>query len=132
MPLYEKKWWKKLLGSKVREPRIEALKDIQVIMEELQDTPADLKPLLKELHKLEELEKEREVATHSVLLVNLEAQAKVLDKLLERYEFYQNDIDINGLRLKEIAKELLRKAEKAGLKELVREKKKEMKWQFDW
>ncbi len=64
----------------------------------------DVKELLKQLKKLEELEKEYKVASSGIKQVNLETQAKILDKLLERYAFYQNDIDINGIRVKLIAK----------------------------
>src|SRR3989344_3788106 len=115
MPLYDTIWWQKLFGRKKSRPAANVLQDIRAMREGLQGLQADVTPLLKELQKLEELEKEREVATHSVLLVNLEAQAKVLDKLLQRYEFFQNDIDINGLRMKEVGRSLLLHAEKAGL-----------------
>ena len=121
------KWWKKQ-----KEQTIDPLKDIQAILECLNELSNDAKPLLKDLHKLEELEKERQVGRESILPINLEAQAKLLDTILQRYEFFQNDVDINGIRVKEIARNLLKEAKKAGLKDLVQEKKKEMKWQFDW
>ena len=120
-------WWKKQ-----KEQSIDVLKDIQAIQECLREMSDDAKPLLKDLHKLEELEKERQVGRESILPINLEAQAKLLDTILQRYEFFQNDVDINGIRVKEIARNLLKEAKKAGLKDLVQEKKKEMKWQFDW
>ena len=120
-------WWKKQ-----KEQSIDVLKDIQAIQECLREMSDDAKPLLKDLHKLEELEKERQVGRESILPINLEAQAKLMDTILQRYEFFQNDVDINGIRVKEIARNLLKEAKKAGLKDLVQEKNKEMKWQFDW
>ncbi len=124
-------WWSRVF-PKEAEPKVEVLKDIQAIQESLREAPGETKMLLKELQKLEELEKERQVARESMIPVNLEAQAKILDTILQRYEFYQNDADIGGIRIKQIAREFLKKARHAGLKDLVNEKKKDMKWQFDW
>jgi hypothetical protein len=78
------------------------------------------------------LEKEREVARPGIVHINLETQAEVLDKLLQRYEFFQNDADINGLRLRQIAQHFLNLAQKEGLKDLVKEKKRDLKWRFGW
>ncbi len=124
-------WWNRA-SKKEGEPKVDILKDIGAIQDSLREVSMESKALLKELGGLEELEKERQVARESVIPINLEAQAKVLDILLQRYEFYQNDVDINGIRVKQIAREFLKRAKQAGLKDLVNEKKKDMKWQFDW
>lgn len=124
-------WWSRTF-HKEAELKVDILKDIQAIQDSLKEAPRESKALLPELQKLEELERERQVARESVIPVNLEAQAKILDALLQRYEYYQNDVDINGIRVKQLAREFLKKARQAGLKELVKEKKKDMKWQFDW
>ncbi len=124
--------WRSEIFQKESESKVEVLKDIGAIQDSLQEVPRESKILLQELQKLEELEKERQVARESVIPLNLEAQAKILDTLLQRYESYQNDVDINGLRVKQIAREFLKKAKLAALKNLVNEKKKDMKWQFDW
>lgn len=121
-----------MFGKRETEKKVDTLKDIQAIIEFLQEIKDDAKPLLKDLQKLEELEREREVANEEVLLVNLETQAEVLEKILQRYEFLQDDADINGIRIKQVARELLHRAKRAGLNELVEEKKQDMKWQFDW
>ena len=60
--------------------------------------------------------------------VNLETQAVLLEKIMERFDFLHNDIAINNLRLKKISQELLKRADKAGLKDLVREKKRSIIW----
>lgn len=125
------RWWNRIFPKGV-EPTIDILKDIQAIQDSLKEAPRESKALLPELQKLEELERERQVARESVIPINLEAQAKILDNLLQRYEYYQNDVDINGIRVKQMAREFLKKAKLAGLKDLVNEKKKDMKWQFDW
>ncbi len=108
------------------------LKDIQAILEFLQEIHLDVKKISPDLKKLEELEKEAQVTKEDIITINLESQAKILDNLIERYEFFQNDVDINGIRLKKICKSFLKKAEKVGLKDLVKEKKKDKKWKFSW
>lgn len=123
-----KSWWQQLFETKETHSKADALKDIQAIIEFLQEMHPDVRELITKLQELEELEKEREVAQSGVLQVNLETQAKVLDEILKKYSFFQNDVDINGARLAQVSRELLRKAEKAGLHDLVREKKKDMKW----
>jgi hypothetical protein len=105
---------------------------MDAIKEFLSDVNSESKILIKELNKLEELEKERKVASAGIVQVNLETQAKVIDKILERYEFFQNDVDINGQRVKIIVNQFLKKAEKAGLKDLVNNKKQKPRWQGKW
>ncbi|MEK6900767.1 MAG: hypothetical protein AABX37_00315, partial [Nanoarchaeota archaeon] len=104
----------------------------RIIQECLKDVTEEVRSLLPLLEELEELEKERQVAKSGVIKINLETQAKILDSVLEKYEFFQNDVDINGLRVKKIAKQVLKEARKEGLKELVAEKEKNMHWTFDW
>jgi len=79
---------------------------------------------------LEELEKERQVARSGIIQINLETQEENFEKILERYEFLENDVGINGLRLRMIAKEWLKHAQKAGLKDLVKEKKQSVRWKY--
>lgn len=128
MPRYQQKWWKTIFSHKEPAAKIDVLKDVQAVLQSLQDIPDDIKILRDNLQKLEELEKERQVAHADVIPINLEAQAELLDKILERYQFFQDDVDINGIRLQEIAREFLKHAEKAGLKDLVKEKKDNLKW----
>ncbi len=128
MALYEKKWWQRLFGKKKSPNKADVLKDVRAVLEELQDLKDEVKPLIKQLQKLEELEKEFEVGKEDIKLINLEAQAAVLDQILQRYEFLQDDIDINAIRVKQVAKEFLKRAQLAGLKDLVAEKKQDRKW----
>ena len=111
---------------------MDVVNDIEAIQECLKDVTEEVRSLLPLLEELEELEKERQVAKAGVIKINLETQAKILDSILEKYEFFQNDVDINGLRVKKIAKQVLKEAKKEGLKELVEEKEKKMHWTFDW
>src|SRR3989344_3952961 len=128
MSLHEKRWWKKFFGFKEAD-KVDVIKDIDAVLEFLEEVNKDIKSILPELQKLEELEKEREVINSDKLLkVNLATQEKVFEKLLEKYEFLQDDVDINGSRLRHIAGEFLKHAEKAGMQEMIRNKRKDMKW----
>ena len=112
--------------------KIDPVKDIKTIKEYLKEVKTDLVPLIDLLNQLEELEKESSVHKESIYHVNLETQAEVIEKVLERYQFFQDDVDINGLRVKEIANEFLVRAQKAGLKDLVKEKKNNPHWKLRW
>lgn len=121
----------KVFGKKTAK-KAEVLADIEAIVEFLNEIQADTKELLSQLKMLQELEKEYEVASSGILQVNLETQAKILDKLLERYGFFENDVDVNGLRVKMIATEFLKRAEKAGMTDLARQKKEDKRWNMLW
>lgn len=132
MAIYEKKWWKSLFEKKEHSVKADQLKDFEAVSEFLAGINDDVQQLVPEINKLEELEKEKQVARESIVQVNLETQAEIFEKLLEKYEYFQNDVDINGLRVKRMAQEFLKETEKAGLKDLVKEKKKNPKWQLLW
>ena len=132
MAWYEKEWWKKLVGKKEESHKVDPVKDIKAITDFLRDVESDLKFLTPELKKLRELEKELVVDNKNLKETNLQTQGEILDKVLERYEFFQTDVDINGLRLKKIAAQFLRNARKAEMNQLVEEKKKDKRWQFLW
>ncbi len=126
------KWWSKLLGKKAPPPKVDVLADIDAVIDFLGDVSHDVKELLVQLKKLKELEKEYHVAASGILHVNLETQARVFDQLLERYEFFENDVDVNGLRVKMMAKEFLKRASKAGMTDLVRRKERDKRWLMLW
>ena len=131
MSLADRKWWRKLFKPEP-EQREDVAKDITAIIDFLQDAVQTPLLLLPEIKKLEELEKESHVAKSGLLQTNLETQAKILEKILALYESLQNDADINGIRVKRVAEELLRRAQRAGLKELVEKKRKDPRWQGKW
>ena len=127
-----KKW--SLFGRKPQHApaKADVLTDVEAISEFLSEIQVDTKELLVQLKKLKELEQEYHVASSGLLHVNLETQAKILDKLLERYGFFQNDVDVNGLRMKMIAAEFLKRSKKAGMDDLVRQKEKDKRWMMLW
>ncbi len=120
------------MGKKPQPKKADVLADIDAVIDFLGDVSYDAKELLAQLKKLKELEKEYQVAASGILHVNLETQARVLDTLLERYEFFENDVDVNGLRVKIMAKEFLKRASKAGMADLVRQKEKDKRWLLLW
>ena len=124
--------WKKLFKKREKPKPIDAHKDMEAVSDFLENCEGQIKSLLNDLNKLEELEKEYHVASEGIIQINLETQAKILDKLIQKYEFFQSDADINGLRVKMIVKEFLRRAEHHGLKDLVKEKKKDANWLMRW
>ena len=121
-------WFKRTFTSKSQQIKIDAIKDIKAIQEFIDEIEYNLKPLKENLNKLKELEKEHKVGSSDIKIINIETQTKIIDKLMDDYSYLQNDVIINGLRLKQIAQDTLNKASKAGLKDLVKEKANDEKW----
>jgi len=128
--MFKKKW--KLFQKKSAAKKVDVLSDIEGVMEFLSEIQHDTKELLVKLKGLKELEKEYHVASSGIVQVNLQTQAKLLDHLLERYEFFQDDADVNGLRIKMVATEFLKRATKAGMTDLVKQKGKDKRWMMLW
>ena len=124
-------WLKARRGTKKRD-KVDILKDTSAIQEFMSDIKIDIAYLHEKLFKLEELEKERQTASSTLTETNLKAQGNILDDLLKRYESFNTDTSINGIRLKMIADEWLKLAKKEGLAQLAKEKKKKEYWSFDW
>ncbi len=106
----------------------DSLKDIEAILEYLAEVKEDVSKMQGQMEKLRNLEKERLVAGTGLLQVNLQAQIMLLDPLIEEYDAYEDDCVIQGIRLKRVAREWARRAKKAGLKDLVKEKLGKMVW----
>ncbi|MDP3733752.1 MAG: hypothetical protein Q8R37_00855 [Nanoarchaeota archaeon] len=132
MALYNQKWWKRIFKRKEETEKVDAIKDTKAILDFLQETGTDINMLTFHLQQLQDLEKEFSVTSKELQQTNVETQAEVLDKILERYQFFQTDVDINGLRVKKITTQFLKTAKEAGLQELVDEKKKDLRWSLFW
>lgn len=132
MALYDQKWWQKLFHKKDETEKVDVIKDSKAIVDFLGEAQNDISMLTSLLKQLQELQKEFSVTSTELRKTNLVTQADVLDKILQRYQFFQTDVDINGLRVKKIATEFLKTAKEAGLKELVDEKKKDTRWSLFW
>jgi len=127
--IYQTKWWEKHFKKEVKSKEPSTLENIESISEFLDDVHHEIDTVKSSLKELKELEKEREVATEGLIKVNLSTQAEIIDKILTQYEFFQNDTDINGIRIKRIAKTFLENSKKAGLNDLVKQKSIDKKWQ---
>jgi len=110
----------------------DSVKDLNAVIDFFKHIDDDVKKLLPELEKLKELEKERLVAEEGLLQINLETQIKTLENILISYESLQNDTDINRIRIKKVTQFLLKNCSNAGLKDLVKEKKRDRSWKFNW
>ncbi len=132
MGLAEQAWWKKMFKKRFHAQNVDMLENIKAVKEFLQEAHQEINAALPLLDQLEELEKERRIAREALAPVNLQSQSPILDNLLDRYEFLQNDTDINGLRVKKIAQQFLDNAKKAEQHDLLEAKKKDMRWKFDW
>jgi hypothetical protein len=104
---------------------IDVLKDIVAMRDFLADVHNDEEVILTELTNLANLDKEFGVAKDSLLETNLSAQETVFDQLMRRYASFQNDVDINGIRLKMLAQLFLDRLIKHGKKDLAKDKKKQ-------
>jgi hypothetical protein len=133
MAINEWKIWRKFGLRKVPEhERVEPVKDIDAILDFLELVNEDVKKLVPELKQLQELEKEKHIADDGLRQVNLETQGKNLTKILERYRSFQDDVDINGIRVKRIGQKFLEDCQRAGMKDYLREKKKDFNWKLKW
>ncbi|MBI2112258.1 hypothetical protein HYT52_01860 [Candidatus Woesearchaeota archaeon] len=128
MKFYEWRWWQRIFKKEEEKKKSETPENIEAIQDFLNEIPQSVKTIKELLKSLKELEYERQVATPSLARVNLEAQADIIEKLIDQYEFFQDDADINGIRVKRIAHEYLFQAKKIGLNKLVKEKKRDLKW----
>jgi putative NADH-flavin reductase len=128
MAINQWKIWRKL-GLKKREEEIDHVKpkeDLREVISFLREL--DVKKLTRELEKMEEMIDEEGVVDGEIVEVNIKKQVETFDTILKDYGFLQNDTDINGLRLKKIGAYLLKKAKKAKLNELVKQKQQDFNW----
>lgn len=133
MAINEWKIWRRFGLVKVPEhEKVKPVEDIGAVIDFLKLVDTDAKALIPELEKLQELEKEKSVANGGLLQVNLESQGKIFDNVLQRYQSLEDDVSVNAIRIKKVAQEFLNSAEKAGMKDYVKEKKKDFKWQLRW
>ena len=129
MKLYQKKWWRNIFKASPRK-KLDSEKDIQAVIEFLEEVKYDVNNLLPQLKQLWELEKERKVASSGIVHVNIDTQVKILDQVLERFEFFQSDVAITGIRVKHISENLVQEARRQGMKDLAIQKENDPRWKF--
>jgi hypothetical protein len=122
--------WRKLFPRK--EEKVDIPTDLEAIYRFLNEMDSDKQRLLKDITQARLLFSEAKVVNEELLDENLKHHIDVFDQVLQDYESFQNDVDINGIRVKKIAKELLRRASARGLSDIVKEKLKESRWRGNW
>jgi hypothetical protein len=90
------------------------MEDIIAIVEFLKEI--DNKKLIQQLEELEELDEEYLVAKEDLKQINLKRQIEIINEIIKMYQYFQNDADINGIRLKTIVKEIKKRAKKEKIK----------------
>lgn len=117
--------WKKV-GLIKREKEVKIEEELEAVIDALKGI--ETRELIKKLEKMKEMAKEREIIKEGLKEENLKKQISFFDEILKEYGFLEDDIDINGLRLNKIGKELLNKAKEIKMKEVTKERKKKIEW----
>lgn len=130
MAINEWKIWRKWFPQPEEKTDIPA--DLEATYRFFSESERDRKQLAKDLSQSRVLWNEAKVVDENLRLENLKFQIELFDRIIQNYESFQNDVDINGLRVKKIATELLRRAEAAGLTDLVEQRKNDPRWQGRW
>ncbi len=127
MAINEWKIWKKVGITKEKErEEVKIEEDLKAVISFLKEI--EVKQLIEKLEKLAERVKEGKIIKAELSEDNLKEQIKLLDEILKEYNFFEDDVDVNGLRLKKIGREFLREAKEKGIKELIKEKKRDINW----
>ncbi len=126
------KLWEKL-GFVRRELPADTDTDIEAITTYLDDINHTVETLRKQFRILLELRRDARVLTDENLIKeNLAQQVQIYDKLLSNYQYFEIDTDINGIRMKNIAKRYMAETKKHKLYEVLENIKKKDHWIFNW
>ncbi|MBI4153315.1 hypothetical protein HY497_02230 [Candidatus Woesearchaeota archaeon] len=121
------------LGFKKRVEHIDVDKDIDALVMYLGDVHYDVEELLKLFARLVKLRKEAKVLSdEEALKENMRRQIELYDRLLLRYEEYDEDAIVNGIRVKNIATEYVEEAKKNRFYAALEKMRNESRWYFDW
>ncbi|MFH1682247.1 MAG: hypothetical protein ABIA37_00470 [Candidatus Woesearchaeota archaeon] len=127
MAVNEWKIWNRFKKDDYQKKKTVPIKEeLAAVISFLKET--ELRMMITELEKMRELAEEEGLVDGELIEKNLKEQIHLFDQIIQKYDFFQNDVDINGLRMKKIAVELLKRAEHHKMKELVEEKKKDLNW----
>jgi hypothetical protein len=126
MAINEWKIWKKVGIVEEEREEVKVKDDLDAVIAFLKEM--DVKELISKLERMGEMAKEEGVVDDGLKAENLEKQIELFDEILQGYDFFESDADVNGLRLQKIGSELLRKAKEKGMTDLVKVKKKDIKW----
>ncbi len=120
-------------GVKHKEIQARPDDELKAIEMYVRDVHYDVEKLNKMLKQLQRLRAEgRMITDEHARNENLRKQLEIYDRLLVDYEYYEHDADINGIRVKNVAKYYYEQAQKHKLHDWVEKIKKEARWFFDW
>ena len=112
-------------------------KDLQAILDFLKESVQDIKTVYVLCKKMQQLrEKEKHLvegrAPQPSLQYNTKEQLEVFDKLLEAYDFFDEDVEVNKQRVKFIAKTLKKIAAERNVdSELLKSLQKKEWWMYN-
>ena len=106
-----------------KQEHIDIDKELVGINDFLKQAPSDVKKLVKVISDFNKVKK-----GHSI-----ESKVKRWEKVMQAMEFFQEDTDITGERVKKVADALRKEAKKGKVSKEVKDiLKKDIKWNFDW
>lgn len=126
------------LFGKKKKKIVDIDKDLQAISEYVAEVGSDLKELYKLLEDMRKLRKrehnmKKDKAFDEAVISNTEEQVRIWDDILRRYEFLDQDIELNGQRVKMIAGALRRLGAQKNIDpELQKMMKSKDSWTFNW
>lgn len=121
------------LGFKKRVEHVDVDVDIEALLMYLKDVHYDVDELLKLFARLVKLRKDMKLLSdEDARKENLRRQIELYDRLLLRYEEYDDDAIVNGIRVKNIAKKYVEEAKKNKFYAALEKMRNESRWYFDW
>lgn len=120
--------------KKIKKQPINVDADLKAIKSFLQEIGSDVENIFYLCKQMERLrQKDLTNAPEETRRKNLEEQVKLWDKMLTIYEFFDEDVDVNSERVKNIAKDLRKKTKTVEIDEkLKRAMNTEPRWTFNW
>ena len=112
--------------------KINVNKDVKAITYFLANLPYDDERLLRLFKEFLELRLEHYALSDDKLKrQNIIKQVNLFDQIIDLYQYFQDDVDINGKRVKNIAKALTKVVKDQNIEE-AKAKVQSLKWRFDW
>lgn len=117
-----------------KKPKPTVRGDLSAILKFLEESNYDIKELIRLLNQFKILVKrEKELTDEKDKKNILTAQIRLFDRILKTYAMFQLDSDINGERIKAIAKMLAKKSLKVKVSdELIKKVHTAEEWTYDW
>ncbi|MFC1801391.1 hypothetical protein ACFLZB_02925 [Nanoarchaeota archaeon] len=114
------------------EKKLDINLDLRAVMGFLSEVDYDVQRILKQLRELQSLRREyRVLQDENMKKTNMTKQVNIFDQILDLYHYFEDDADINGHRIKNIAHAMKKAIEKTDNQKLIK-KTQDPKWTFNW